>query len=203
MTATLVGVDELIHSPRHRRYLLRHTFSGAALTPSDLGPALTTNYGTVIVSGGVLSFGVANVGLFVPNIGANIVAQVRVNFGNSAGGDRRVSIQARASAMSGNVVEAVLYRSSDQIALWRRDAGAVTVLASSGALSLADSTDYWLRLVLRGSNLEVLTSTDGTTFTSRITHSEPLYVANTGLGIKIDDNGTQTIIVDDLMVWTP
>ena len=201
---TLIGVDDPITVRERRRFVLRHTFSGAALTPSDLGPALGVSESAPSVSGGVMAMGASQpTGVFASGVGANLVAQMKVNFGNSAGADRRASIQIRASAYNGNVIEAVLHRTNDQIALWRRDAGAVTTLATVNSAGLADSTDYWLRIVARGNNLQVLTSTDGTTFTSRITYSEPLYGANTGLSIRLVDNGTQTITVDDLRVWTP
>lgn len=202
--ATLATTLGKVVFDQQRRYLLRHTFSGASLTPSDLGPAVSVSEFAPSVSGGVMAMGASQpTGIFASGVGANVVAQMRINFGNSAGADRRASIQIRASAYTGNVIEALLYRSSDQIALWRRDAGAVTVLAGVNSAGLADNTDYWLRIVARGSNLEVLTSTNGSTFTSRITYSEPLYVANTGLGIRVVDNGTKTVTVDDLLVWTP
>ena len=201
---TLIGVDDPITVRERRRLVLRHTFSGASLTPSDQGPSFSVSEFAPSVSGGVMAMGASQpIGVFASGVGANLVAQMKVNFGNSAGADRRASIQIRASAYNGNVIEALLSRSADQIALWRRDAGAVTTLAAVNSAGLADSTDYWLRIVASGSNLQVLTSTDGSAFTSRITYSEPLYVANTGLGIRLVDNGTRTITVDDLRVWTP
>lgn len=189
---------------RGYRYLLRHTFSGASLTPSDLGPSLTAATGTPSVSGGVLGMAASNpITVFAAGLAANLVIQARVNFGNSAGADRRVEIQARASAADANTVSAVLYRSNNQILIWRRDAGTATTIATLNSAGLIDSTDYWVRFVLRGSSLEVLTSTDGATFTSRLTATESTYATNTGLALRANDNGTQTIIVDDLMVWTP
>lgn len=183
--------------------VLRHTFSGASLTPSDLGPSFSTSSGTPTVSGGVLGMGAINATIYAAGLAANITVQAKVNFGNSAGADRRFEIQARASAANGNTVSAVLFRSSNSIVVWRRDAGSATTLATVSSAGLLDSTNYWVRFVLRGSNLEVLTSTDGTTFTSRVTVTESTYAANTGLALKLDDNGTGTITVDDLLVWTP
>lgn len=184
-----------------RPIVLRHTFSGASLAPSDQGPSFSTSVGTPAVSGGVLSMG-SNFTIYAAGLAANLVVQARVNFGNSAGADRRFEIQARASAANADTVSAVLYRSSNAIVIWRRDAGTATAIATLNSAGLLDSTDYWIRFVLRGSNLEVLTSTDGTTFTSRVTATESTYATNTGLALKLDDNGTRTITVDDLLVWT-
>ncbi len=199
MSAALSAVKAAVLTPR-RRYLLRHTFSGASLTPSDQGPSFTTASGTPVVSDGVLSMG-SNFSIFASGLAANVVVQAKVNFGGSAGSDRRVEIQARASAANANTVSAVLSRSSNSIVIWRRDGGTATTLATLNSAGLSDSTNYWVRFVLRGSALEVFTSTDGATFTSRVTATEATYATNTGLALRLDDNGTRTITVDDLLVW--
>lgn len=184
------------------RYLLRHTFSGAALAPSDLGPPFTVNGGVAAVSGGVLAAKAnGSTTLDAVTLAANIVAQCRVNFGNSIGTDRRFEIQARASAANGDTISAVLHRTSGNVQIWRRDAGTATVLGTQ-AVTVADSTDYWLRLIVRASRIELLTSTDGLVFVSRLVVTEATYAANTGLAIRLTDNvASPTIIADDLMVW--
>lgn len=187
-----------------RRYLLRHTFSGASLTPSDQGPAFSTISGTPSVTGGVLTkVGASLLGVAVTVGTANAAIQAKVNFGNSAGSSRRVGLSLRRDG-SNNMIEAMLYRTGGNVQIIRRDAGAATILADVGGLGTADSTDYWLRLTVAGSRLEALTSTDGSTFTSRAVVTEPLYTANTGVRVLLDDDAASpTITVDDLLVWTP
>lgn len=200
---TLVGVEDSITVRERRRLILRHTFSGASLTPSDLGPALVGAGGTAVVSGGVLAQGDSTtLVLLATNLGADIIAQARVNFGNSAGATRALQIQAR-FASAGNYVRVFLSRSGDSLTIQRADAFANTTLASVGSLGLADSTHYWLRFRLSGSRLEALTSTDGSTFTSRVVVTEPLYATNRDLRLVLQDGAASpTITVDDLLVWT-
>lgn len=188
---------------RSRRYLLRHTFSGASLTPSDQGPPLTAYYATPTVSGGVLVMDPASitVGVWNASVGANVDAQVRVNFGNSAGASRRVLLQIRMSDVNDNTIEAVINRADDSLALWRRDASVVTVLAGVSSVGLQDSTDYWLRLRAVGNQIEVFTSLNGTTWTRQMTVTEALYASNAGVGARLIDDGTKTITLSDFVVW--
>lgn len=200
---TLIGVADSITVRERRLLRLRHTFSGASLTPSDQGPAFSTAENVPTVSGGVMAIGASQpLGVFAAGLAANVIAQMRVNFGNSTGTDRRASLQIRASAYNGNVIEAVLHKTADNVQIWRRDAGPATTLAISAALSLQNSTDYWLRVRAVGNVIEVFTSTDERIWTSRVTATESLYATNTGLAVRLADNGTpRTITVDDLLVW--
>lgn len=199
---TLIGVDDPLTVRERRLLRLRHTFSGASVTPSDLGPSFTTVSGTPVVSGGVLSkAGASNLILAAPINASNATVQARVNFGNSAGTDRRIGLALRRDD-SNNMIEGLLYRTGGNVHIVRRDAGAATILADVGGLGFADSTDYWLRVVMRGSRIELLTSTNGTTFVSRAVVTETLYASNTGMRLLLtDDVSSPTAQADDLLVW--
>ncbi len=182
--------------------ILRHTFSGAGLTPSDQGPSLTAN-ANLVPSGGVLTLvGASGQETRASGVGANVVAQIKVNFGNSAGTDRRVRLRVRRdSGETGNFIEAEISRTAGAVTLRRSDALSLTDLGSAG-LTVSDSTNYWLRISAVGSRLELLTSTDGATFTSRIVATEALYVTNRDVVIRLFDNvASPTLTVDDLLVW--
>ena len=125
---TLIGVDDPITVRERRRYLLRHTFSGAAVTPSDQGPSLTTVAGPAVVSGGRLATsGGSDCQLGVPTLAVNVAIQVKVNFGNGAGTNRRAFLRARDDHAASNRYEAVLYRSGTTgLELNRRNSGGPT-----------------------------------------------------------------------------
>lgn len=199
---TLIGVDDPLTVRERRLLRLRHTFSGASLTPSDLGPSFTTVSGTPSVSGGVLSKADAtNVELRANGLAANIVYQAKLNFGNSAATNRRMLLRARQNADGSNRFQLTLNRASNQIVLARVDASTPTTIASV-SYTVAGSTDYWLRWVMNGSRHEVLISTGGATFASQFTATDAAYASQTAIGLfLIDDAVTPTCTVDDLLVW--
>lgn len=190
----------------HRRFLLRHTFSGAALTPSDQGANLRDTGTLAVVSGGVLTKTTASNCLIVAAIGApNLVVQWKTNFGNSAGTDRRSQIRVR-HTYGVSRYNFMLYRSSNVVKIQRFDSGTTTTDLASVAYAMADSTNYWVRAIAAGPRLELLVSTDGTTFTSMAAVTDTTYAAGAGEDFEIDlvDNvASPTILVDDLLVWTP
>lgn len=196
---------------RGRRYLLKHSFSGNTLAPSDLGPSLSAIIGAAIPSGGVLRHnGLPNY-LVGANVGAsNLVIQARFRFDAlSIAGDIRAILKLRSNLLndaSDNSVEATLSRSGGSISLGTRASGVFSSLGSVG-LAFSDGVDYWLRVVARGTSLELLTSTDGVNFTSRLTGTSALYLTQTGVEIRVQDggsdgNGANACIADDLLVWT-
>lgn len=200
---TLIGVDDPLTVRERRLLRLRHTFSGASLTPSDLGPSFTTVSGTPSVSGGVLSKANAtNVELKAAGLAANIVYQAKLNFGSSTATNRRMLLRARQDSSSGaDRFQLTLNRAANQIVLARVDAGTPTTIASV-SYTFNGSTDYWPRWVMRGSVHEVLISTDGTTFASQFTATDAAYASQTAIGLfLIDDAVTPTCTVDDLLVW--
>lgn len=186
--------------------LLRHTFGGAAVTPSDQGPNLTDIGGIATVSGGVLSKTGAAASTLRARLGvANFVVQWKTNFGGSAGADRRSQVRVRHDTAASNRYNFVLYRSSNTLKIQRADAG-VTVDLLDVPTALADSTNYWTRGVVRGNYLEILLSTDGVTWVSKgsVTDANyPTAPAGNDFEINLVDNGTTSITVDDLLVWTP
>lgn len=186
------------------RYLLRHTFSGASLTPSDQGPSLTVDSGTPIVSGGALTKTVSgNSGVRVDSLAVNAVIQAKVNFGGSSGSDRRAFLRLRDGGATGNRYEAALLRSGTTgLQINRRDNNAATQLGFS-AFGVVDNTDYWVRFVVRGSTFEAFSSTDGVTFTSRLVVTDSTYLYSGIAVILIDNAVSPTLQVDDLLVWTP
>lgn len=204
MSAALSAVKAAVLTPR-RRYLLRHTFGGAAVTPSDQGPGLTTVAGPAVVSGGRLATSGGNdCQLGITTLAANVAIQAKVNFGSSAGTNRRAFLRVRDDHAAANRYEAILYRTSTTgLQLNRRDAGAVTQLAFA-AISIVDSTDYWFRLVVVGNRLEGFFSTNGVTFVSMVVATDSTYPSVSGIQLLLQDNAVSpTIIADDLLVWTP
>lgn len=200
---TLIGIDDSITVRERRLLLLRHTFSGASLTPSDQGPAITTVSGTPSVSGGVLSKANAtNVELKAVGLAANVIYQAKLNFGDSAATNRRMLLRARQDSGNGaDRFQLTLNRAANQIVLARVDAGTPTTIASV-SYTVNGSTNYWLRWVMNGSRHEVLISTDGVTFASQFTATDAAYVGQTAIGLfLIDDAVTPTCTVDDLLVW--
>lgn len=185
--------------------VLRHTFSGASLTPSDQGPSLTTISGTASVTGGVLTkVGATNLEVRAHGLAANITYQAKFNFGASAGANRRMLLRARQDSGTGdNRFQLTINRVAGQLVLARVDAGTPTTIGSV-SVTINNSTDYWLRWVMRGSRHEVLLSTDGVSFASQIVVTDAAYSAQTTVGaFIIDDAASPTATIDDLMVWTP
>lgn len=185
-----------------RRYLLLHTFSGASLTPSDLGPSFEANANLPVTGGVLTKSGSGSQESRALGVGANVVAQIKVNFGNSAGTDRRAQLRIRRDAASTNdFIEVELSRTGGSITLRRVDAGSATNIGSA-AVTVADSTNYWVRISADGSRLEVFTSTDGAAWTSRITATESAYVTNQAVVLRLVDNvASPTLTIDDLLVW--
>lgn len=187
------------------RCLLRHTFSGASLTPSDQGPSFSTISGTASVGSGVLTkVGATNLEVRAHGLAANITYQARFNFGASAGANRRMLLRARQDASTGdNRFQLTINRVAGQLVLARVDSGTPTTIGSV-SVTIANSTDYWLRWVMRGSTHEVLFSTDGTTWSSQIVVTDATYTTQTSIGVfVIDDAASPTATIDDLLVWTP
>ena len=201
---TLIGVDAPLTVRERRLLRLRHTFSGASLTPSDLGPNLRDTGVLATVGGGVLSKTSASACLIVAALAApNLVVQWKTNFGNSAGADRRAQIRVRHTAGVSRY-NFVLYRSSNLVKIQRFDSGTTTTDLASVAYAMADSTNYWCRCIANGPRLELLVSTNGTTFTSLAAVTDTTYAAGSGEDFEIDliDNvASPTIQVDDLLVW--
>ena len=207
---TLIGVDDPITVRERRRFVLRHTFSGASLTPSDQGPNLAVLSGAMSVAGGVLkNNGVANSRAGVA-LAANVRQEAKFRFAStSASADQRVVLNVRSdlAASSYNNLEAVASKTGAYIQLGSRASGSLTDISTVGLAWSAD-TDYWMRVVVSGSNLQVLTSTDGTTFTSRIVATSALYPTQTGVEVRIQDsgsdgNGANGATIDSVKVTTP
>lgn len=199
---TLIGVDDPITVRERRRFVLRHTFSGASLAPSDQGPSFGTSSGTPSVSGGVLTkVGTTTLEIYAVNVGSNIVMQAKVNFGNSDGAARRVQLRLRRDDVDAQNYFTLIFTRTD-LELSRRDSGVATQLAFT-SFATANSTNVWLRYSARGSRHEVWTSADGSTFTSRIVVTDAAYQTQTRIGALIVDNGTTSeVTIDDLLVWT-
>ena len=183
-------------------YLLRHTFSGASLTPSDLGPSFEANANLPVTGGVLTKSGSGSQQTKAPGVGANVVAQMRVNFGNSAGTDRRAQLRVRRDAgATGDFIQVQLDRTLGNVVLHRSDANSLTTLGSA-SVTLADSTNYWVWISAVGSRLQVFTSTDGAAWTSRITATESAYVTNQAVEIRLVDNvASPTLTIDDLLFW--
>lgn len=187
-----------------RRYLLRHTFTDTLLTP-DYGPTLTLTSGTPVVSGGTMrKTNSSNSSISVSPLRIDVVAQVKFNFGNSVGTDRRGFVRLRNEGATGNRYDAVLYRSNTPgLEINRRDNNVVTQLGFA-AFTVADSTDYWVRFEVQGTRFEAWTSTDGIVFVSRLVVTDSTYLSYSGVEIVLVDNvASPTIQADDLMVWIP
>ena len=200
---TLIGVDAPMTVRERRLLRLRHTFSGASLTPSDLGPAFEVAGGTATVSGGVLAQADATT-LIVRTtpLAANVVVQAKVNFGNSAGTARAVYVQPRHTEATGNAVRARLDRTAQTLTIARLDAFTATTLATVGSLSLADSTWYTLRFSCSGSTLRAQAFTADGTLVAEAVVTEPLYVAQVGIRVALFDNvASPQVTIDDLLVW--
>lgn len=202
---TLIGIDDSITVRERRLLLLRHTFSGASVTPPDQGPSITTAAGTPSVSGGVLKNSDANqVNLRARTGAANLVVQWKTNFGNSAGTDRRAQIRVRHN-VGVSRYNFVLYRSSDLVKIQRFDSGTTTTDIASVAYAMANSTDYWCRAIANGSSLTLQVSTDGAAFTTIATATDSTYLtcpAGSDFEIDLIDNvASPTIQVDDLLIW--
>lgn len=206
---TLIGVDDPITVRERRRYLLRHTFSGASLTPSDLGPNLTTSIGTPVVSGGTLSkSGVGNLVVGTGTAGApislgasNIVAQCRMNFGDSAATDRRVLLKCR-SDINGNVIEFGIHRlvgGGTGVQIGSRASGSLTVIGFQSA-TIADSTWYVFQARLFGTSLRALLGPDGGLLTEYLAATSGLYLSQAAIEAAIID-ANSTIQLSELEVW--
>ena len=190
--------------------LLRHTFSGASLTPSDLGPNLAVLSGAMTVSGGTLkNNGVANSRAGV-TLAANVTLEAKFRFAStSASADQRVVLNVRSdlAVASYNNLEVVASKTGAYIQLGSRAGGSLTDISTVGLAWSAD-TDYWMRVVASGSRIEVLTSTNGTAFTSRIVATSALYPTQTGIEARIQDsgsdgNGANGATIDSVTVTTP
>ena len=181
--------------------LLLHTFSGASLTPSDLGPNLTTVTGTAVVSGGVLKKSDSTELLVrCAGLASNCVQQIKFNFGNSVAASRRVLLFAR-DDQAGNRLDVAVSRSAGTVVISSRAAFAPTTIASA-AQAMSDSTDYWLRWSVSGTALRVWWSTDGGTFTEIISATTALYPSQTGVALALTDNDAGTTVqADDYLVW--
>jgi hypothetical protein len=187
------------------RYLLRHTFSGASVTPSDLGPSLTTVSGPAVVSGGVLATsGGSDCQLGLTTLAVNVAMQVKVNFGGGAGTNRRVFLRARDDNAGATRYEAILYRSGTTgLEINRRTGGGPVPLGFS-AISIVDSTPYWFRFVAVGNRLEALFSTDGSTFVSKLVVTDATYPNVAGVQLLLQDNAVSpTLTADDFLIWRP
>ena len=199
---TLIGVDDPLTVRERRLLRLRHTFSGASLTPSDLGPSFEANANLPVTGGVLTKSGSGSQQTKALGVGANVVAQMKVNFGNSAGTDRRAQLRVRRDAGdTGDFFQVQLDRTLGNVVLHRSDANSLTSLGSV-SLTVSDSTNYWVRIAATGSRLEVSTSTDGATFTSLIVAADTAYPSNQAVEIRLVDNvASPTITVDDLLVW--
>lgn len=206
---TLIGIDDSITVRERRLLLLRHTFSGSALTPSDQGPNLAVVAGAMTVSGGVLkNNGVANSRVGVA-LAANVVVESKFRFNSlSASSDIRLILNVRSdlAVASYNNLEIVAGKSGGYIQLGSRASGSLTDISTVGLAWSAD-TDYWMRVIPRGSRIEVLTSTTGSAWTSRIVATSALYPSQTGVEARIQDsgsdgNGANGATIDYLAVTT-
>lgn len=185
------------------RYLLRHTFGGSNLTPSDLGPAFEAAAGTPVVNGGALSAADATT-LIVRTtpLAANLTVEARINFGNSAGTTRAFYVQPRHLEAAGDAVRARLDRTAQTLTIVRLDGFVATTLATAGSLSLADDTEYVLRFAVKGSRLYAEACTGAGALIASATVTEPLYASQVGMRVALFDNvASPTIQVDDLQVW--
>ena len=213
MSTALLAVKAAVLTPR-RRYLLRHTFSGASLTPSDQGPNLAVLSGAMTVSGGTLkNNGVANSRAGV-TLAANVTLEAKFRFAStSASADQRVVLNVRSDLVAAsdnnlyNNLEVVASKTGAYIQLGSRAGGSLTDISTVGLAWSAD-TDYWMRVVASGSRIEVLTSTNGTAFTSRIVATSALYPTQTGIEARIQDsgsdgNGANGATIDSVTVTTP
>lgn len=189
---TLIGVDDPITVRERRRYLLRHTFSGASLTPSDLGPNLAVLSGAMSVGSGVLkNNGVANSRVGVA-LAANVVVESKFRFNSlSASSDIRHTLNVRSdlAVASYNNLEIVAGKSGGYIQVGSRASSSLTDISTVGLAWSAD-TDYWMRVIARGSRIEVFTSTNGSAWTSRIVATSALYSSQTGVEARIQDSGS-------------
>lgn len=185
-----------------RRYRLRHSFSGAAVTPSDLGPPLLTDGGAPAVSGGRLTKTTAsNLNLRAADVGVNVVAEWRVNFGASPGVTRAAYLRVRVVDNT-NAYEAQLFRTgTTSLVIARRVAGAGTTLGSS-ATAVVDSTDYLVRFSAVGDRLVAeLFSAAGALVTS-VSVTDTTFPAASGVGLwLLDSDAAPTVQADYLEAW--
>lgn len=196
------------------RPVLYHSFSGASLTPSDIGPNLTLLGGTVTISDGTIKpNGVANIRVGALIGMTNGVVQTKFRFNAaSVSSDRRAILNIRSDSIAGGApskaIEAILTRSGNAVILAQRDPGVYTELASAGVSGgVLDSTDYWLRISFFGPDIRVWLSTDGVTFTHKITVNNNNYLTQGGVDLRIQDsgsdgNGSNGTEADNLLAWT-
>lgn len=185
---------------------LRHTFSGASLTPSDLGPNLTAESGTPSVSGGVVKASSATtleIGYKAANLAINATHDVWLNFGNSAGTSRVFYVRLRRHPSTDNSLWVRISRSSDQIRLDKIVDGVITTVATQDSAGIADSTDYLARVVASGTSIRVLFGTSVATLTERIAATVTEHTSNGGIGLILADNvASPTLHVDRYEVYT-
>jgi len=186
------------------RYLLRHTFSGAGLTPSDQGPSLSVESGTANISGGVVAPSSATA-LEIANyasVAVNAVWEARFNFGNSAGTARIFYMRIR---QNGNDSVWVRHdRTNDRIRIDRIDNSVVTQVGVKNAAGLADSTWYVTRVIAQGDSYRVLFGPDTGALSEIIAATFSGFSTNGGLGVILADNvASPTLQLDRYEVWTP
>lgn len=181
--------------------LLLHTFSGA-LTPSDVGPSLVTDGGAPAVSGGsLIKTTASNLNLRAPGVGVNVVAQWRVNFGDSPGATRAAYLRVRVVDNT-NAYEAQLFRTGTTgLGITRRVAGSGTSLDFSAA-TVEDSTDYIVRFAAVGDRLTAELFTPAGVLITSVTATDATFPAASGVGLwLLDSDAAPTVQADDLQAW--
>lgn len=203
---TLIGVDDPLTVRERRLLRLRHTFSGAGLTPSDLGPNLTTDTGTPSVSGGVLkpaSATTLEVGYKAVNLAVNATHDVWLNFGNSAGTSRSLYVRLRRHPSTDNSLWVRFNRTSDQIRLDKIVDGVITQVAIQNSAGLSNSTTYLARVIALGTSIRVLFGTSDASLTERVSATVTEHTSNGGIGLILADNvASPTLQVDRYEVYT-
>ena len=184
--------------------LLRHTFSGASLTPSDLGPSLTAHAGTFAGSGGVCwCSSDTNGDNATADVGAaNLYARVTIRGTLASATDFREP-QLIVRYLDANNYLSIRSVSGSAYQLLKTDGGSASVIATAAATFL-DGTDYRFEVRCAGNRIEAFL--DGVSkFVHVLSGGDTKYSAYTRVGLRLRKSGSPATAAswDDLLVWTP
>lgn len=190
LRATAVG------TPPSGAVLLADGFRRAAVGSADTGQAWTVAQGVPSCSSAGLSKTTAASAELTQDCGhTNLDIALTVNFLATAGGDRRVLIEARRPSTS-NRVFAQFSRTTDTVRISRTVSGSTTVLGESGLLGLADNVPYRLRFEQRGPLL--LASLNGVLLAAALDATQ---MGQTLWSLFMVDTGVSSwLVVTDLLV---